>query len=666
MRDILRRVQDEYFEDFMPTVEELPSRVSVIGDGGEFGGKAKGAVVDAVLKEASEDGIAGEYSHLVDVPMSTVVLTCVFDDFMADNNLWPQLSEVDHKRAQQLIEAGDFRPEVREALKDLVQIMDYPLAVRSSSTFEDNRHHPTSGLYLTLFTANRGSVEERLLRLESMIKRIYASMFGPEAVAYRKRARLAGENEKMAILIQQLIGNEYGRYFLPSFAGVGFSRNYYRWSNRLKTRDAVIRLVCGLGVRAVEGDYARLFSVGLPDVRPEGQGADAILRSSQKMVTVLDREDDEIISVHIDDLLRETDADGVKAACSLYDPRDMMLKRMPRGTRFTGAPRGQRPVITFADLVKQGTPLVEILKEVVERSEKTLAVEADCEFAVTVHPDFGPNKPDALRLYKVQTRPLGARRENRNLECPPPEQFRQILLTSNRIIGNGVINNLDRLVYVDPDNYLSVYNDKERLGKLIWALGKINQEYEGKETGYLLMGPGRWGTRNRQSGVPVAYGDISNASVVVECITPHFVPVFSYGNHFFKNLFLNNNERLVFYFQVNLEKDRKGGIGPLLEESNAGEVYEPGADWATGAARQADDGFDDGANGGDRGYGGSARGGNGWPAKSFADMEWLTANNEPHPDNPDVRIVQIPERERFWVVAHGQEGVGIAGWLKQD
>ncbi|MFQ6034096.1 MAG: PEP/pyruvate-binding domain-containing protein, partial [Candidatus Bipolaricaulia bacterium] len=269
---------------------QLPSGVRLIGEG-HVGGKAAGIIF---VKEQMERAPLTPYDDLITFPDSTVLTTAVYDEFIAKNRLAAVVEakcrgELSFEELIAEFLAAALPQWVLRELREFLARERRPLVVRSSSLVEDDPHHSFAGIYLSEFLPNTGALEERLRNLISSIKRVYASTFGENARAYRKRHGLPWEGEKMAVLLQNMVGSHYpGKKFYPLVSGVAFSRNFYPWTERLKQEDGVARVVIGVGTRAVGRAYARVFSPKLPGLHPEGTAPEEVIRYAQEIVDVLD------------------------------------------------------------------------------------------------------------------------------------------------------------------------------------------------------------------------------------------------------------------------------------------------------------------------------------------------------------------------------------------
>jgi len=501
--------------------DSVPNNVWLIGTG-QVGGKARGLLF--VMDHLAHGGRLTEYDELVRFPDSLIVTTDVFDAFMEENNLQESVlagcrKEITLDELRERIVAAACPAAVREELSRFLQEEHRPLVVRSSSLMEDDPNHSFAGIYLSEFLANTGALPERLDALIAAIKQVYASTFGPNARAYRKRHHLPWQQEKMAILIQNMIGQDYPHnLFYPLIGGVAFSLNFYPWSNRLKPEDGVVRLVVGVGTRAVGREYARVFSPVAPGLRPEGSDAGTIVRYSQETVDVLDMQ----LGILASTRLTELDNPLLRTICSVVDPEGTLSEPS------FNLPPGRRYVASFSRLIENDLtmPFTPLVRELSTGLQNLFELPIDVEFAV----DF-PASADGHEnplFYLLQARPLGGRPEHRRVRLPssPPEKT---LLVCQQVLGNGKQEQIRHLIFVDPRTYRL-----EDAYSIARKVGEIDQRLEGEP--YILMGPGRWGTTNPQWGVPVQYNEITGATVIVEMATESFAPELSYGTHFYADM----------------------------------------------------------------------------------------------------------------------------------
>ncbi len=517
---------------------DLPSQVELIGRG-EVGGKAGGIIY---IKKRMEDAPLTSYDHRILFPDSLVLTTEVYDHFIQDNRLADSVyakcsGEITFdEMAKGFLTARLPRWAVLR-LRDFLKEERRPLAVRSSALMEDSPNHSYAGVYLSEFLANVGSLEKRLQELISSIKRIYISTFGDRAKAYRKKHGLPWEDEKMAVLIQNMIGSHYpGNMYYPLVGGVAYSRNFYPWTDRLSKEDGVARLCVGVGTQAVSREYARVFSPKLPALRPEGSNPEEIIRYAQERVDVLDMDKETFHEVplsslanpHFPKVVKVVNQDNTLSDYSRFDKDDKRL------------------IATFDQLIKYSrfSSLTPILKSLLAKLEELFNTNIDLEFALDFanrdklaklmdpekqkaqDKDF-PQRDEVDLFYLLQVRRLGSHEEFRPIHLPEVTE-EKVLLRANNVLGNGYKLDLKHLIFVDPKEY---HHSKGH--QMAREVGKIDRKIGG---GYILIGPGRWGTSNPQLGVPTRYGEISGASVVVEMATGRFSPELSYGTHFYADM----------------------------------------------------------------------------------------------------------------------------------
>lgn len=498
----------------------MPENVRLLG-GGEIGGKARGLLF--VIDHLKQGGRLTSYDHLLRFPDSLIIRTDVFDAFMSENGLNEAVlarcdREISHEELESRIISARFPDDVREQLRGFLASERRPLVVRSSSLMEDNAEHSFAGIYLSEFLVNTGEDEERLEALISSIIRVYASTFGQNARAYRKRHNLDWREEKMAILIQNMIGRHYALdLFYPLIGGVGFSLNFYPWSDRLSSEDGVARLVVGVGTRAVGREYARVFSPRLPGLRPEGSDQRAVIKYSQETVDVLDMKKRALSQTKLPLLKNPL----LSVVCSVVDADGVLSEPI------SDLPPGDRYIATFERLISNNSlmPFTPMLRELLAALEDLFERPIDIEFAVNFPADGDDGTP---LFYLLQARPLGGRSQHRIIRIPQVTRERTLLM-SGRVLGNGSRKRIHDLIFVDPATYRW-----EQAHSIAREVGRIDEELNGRE--YILIGPGRWGTSNPQLGVPVQYGEIAGAKVIVEMATEEFSPELSYGTHFYADM----------------------------------------------------------------------------------------------------------------------------------
>lgn len=501
--------------------------------GGKVGGKAAGMLLALrILKETAPPEVRDSFK----IPESYFLGSDVFYNFMSLNGLmhWndQKYKTEDEIRADFPIicaefSKGKFPPEIQKRLKDLVKKAGKtPLIVRSSSLLEDNFGTSFAGKYDSVFCPNQGTPEENLSALNNAITHVYASSVNPNALMYRHHNNLADYDERIAILIQFVEGEHFGRYYLPHGAGVAFSRNLYRWSPQIRQEDGFLRLVWGLGTRAVDqvaDDYPRLVALSHPLLHPTAD-VRSIRRYSQHSLDVIDMEANKFRTIPASEVLNPR-----------YPPLRYIVQVDQDG--YLGIMRSnmvkpENLVITFEGLLAR-TPFPERMREALELLETHYDSPVDTEFTVEV---LDPNtlKPDVL-ITLLQCRPQSHIQGSNQAQLPRELREKDIIFSTQRMVPQGIVEGIRYVLFVSPEGYFNISTQAERT-KLERAIGRLNAAL--KEETFLAVGPGRWGTSTPDLGIHVTYGDIYNARSLVE-LSGESVgtsPEPSFGTHFFQDL----------------------------------------------------------------------------------------------------------------------------------
>jgi hypothetical protein len=422
---------------------------------------------------------------------------------------------------------GKFPPAIVEQFRN---ILDYfgqaPIIVRSSSLLEDSFGNAFAGKYRSEFCPNQGSPEDRLQAFLRAVKLVYASALNPDALSYRRRRGLGESDEQMAILVQRVSGMSYAGCFFPSLAGVAFSRNLYAWSNRIDPEKGMIRLVFGLGTRAVDrvgGDYPRMIAVSHPQLRPEV--GHKIARYSQHLVDLLDLKARQFVTRPLPQVLAHRDYPNLHMLVSVMSDDHIAD---PITNRVDGPPDDL--VLTFNNLIRR-TDFVRIVGGMLTKLERAYGRPIDTEFTASVDSDRG------IRVNLLQCRPLWLPGSSGPVTVPSSIPRERTLFRSSRMVSGGVVSNIRYILYVDPLRYGAIesVDVKKTLGRVVGRVNECPLVAEGK---VIMMGPGRWGSGNIELGVNVGYADIDNTSVLVEIAREEagHVPEVSYGTHFFQDL----------------------------------------------------------------------------------------------------------------------------------
>ncbi|MEQ2129083.1 PEP/pyruvate-binding domain-containing protein [Caldanaerobacter subterraneus KAk] len=486
---------------------------------GSIGGKASGlSFAEEVLEKYYKD-----FKGTVKIPESFFIATDYYEMFLEYNRLEDIDENTPYEEAEIRFKEAEFPPKYKKMLKEILQVMDYPLAVRSSSLLEDNIKYSFAGKYYTTFISNRGTERERLKQLEKAIKEVYLSVYGPDAVTYRKK-HASGQRELMGVIVQRLIGSQKGIYFYPDVSGVGFSRNYRRWTDRIKIEDGVVRLVFGLGTKCTGRGYARIFSLTNLRLRPEGNNPQEIAKNSQEAFDVLNLMTGELETYDINDVPQFLSYHPrISDIAQVYLRKDNAILDLNMLSSKGGL---EKYIFTFENFPRRHKAFFNTVSALFKCLESEMKVPVDIEFTYDL---------ETGKFYLVQARPLSSYETFRKVHIPKDIDKRCVLLKGDRMLTNGVLKNIKYIVYVDHEVY-SNYKDKHEIARII---GRINKSLGDR---YILVGPGRWGSSNPYLGVPVIYNEISNAAMIVELGIKNgdFMPELSYGTHFFADLDADN------------------------------------------------------------------------------------------------------------------------------
>ena len=511
----------------------LGIRDRLIGSG-QIGGKAAGMLL--ARRILTEENGEEDFSQLLEAHDSFYVGSDVFFTFLVNNDLFRlrlQLTRSSHISRDEFEEVegrfleGKFPPEIIEQFGNMLDYFGQaPIIVRSSSLLEDSFGNAFAGKYRSEFCANQGSSEERLEAFLKAVKLVYASALNPDALSYRRAMGMEDRDEQMAILVQRVSGMPYKKYFFPCLAGVACSRNLYAWTDRINAEKGLIRLVFGLGTRAVNrvgNDYPRMIAVSHPELRPE-YGV-RIARYSQWEVDLLDLEKNEFATVSLMDVLADRDYPNLRLLVSLLADGYLI-------DPFTGRLDGssQTFVLTFNNLISR-TDFVKIMDAMLTRLEKAYGHPLDTEFTASL------DNSGHVRFNLLQCRPMTIPGSVGPMAFPDNLSKEHILFKSSRAISGGTISDIRYILYIDPKRYAAVesMDVKKSLGRIV---GLVNEHSKIKEGKIIMMGPGRWGSSNIDLGVNATYADINNASVLIEMAREEagHLPEFSYGTHFFLDL----------------------------------------------------------------------------------------------------------------------------------
>ncbi len=509
--------------------------------GGRLGGKAAGLILaHSILQEAKRERRL-KVDHIV--PTSYFLPSNGILEFIEYNDL-DELINVKYKTPEEvreefplverLFKSGSFPPTIHKGLEEMLYaIGEVPLVVRSSSLLEDRIGHAFSGKYKSLFISNKGTLEKRLAALENAIAEVYASIFHPDPIEYRRERGLIDFQEQMGVLIQKVVGREAGGMLFPVFAGVAFSRCEMRWSPRIRHTDGMARLVLGLGTRAVDrtvNDYPVLVALEQPALRAV-QRPDEVYRYSQHDVDVIDLRESQFESQPLAKFMRRVGRaiPNMARIFSLY--RDDQILPMV-GVLAQLDP--SELVVTFDGLLR--SPFPRELKSMLDILEEGLGEPVDVEFA-----------HDGESFFMLQCRALSRGASAQRVEVPLEVPEKDKVFTANRYVQMGQARDLEYVVLIDPRDYERL-ETREQMLRVARTVGAVNKALPQKK--FLLMGPGRWGSRGDiRLGVPVTYSDICRTAILVEIARKKgsYLPDVSFGTHFFNDLVESGIHYLPLY-----------------------------------------------------------------------------------------------------------------------
>ncbi len=447
----------------------------------------------------------------------------------------PETIKNEYSFIEYIFKNSHFPPESLFAFNKILDEMSgKPLIVRSSSLLEDSFEASFSGKYKSLFITNIGTREERLASLINAIAEVFASTFGPDPIEYRRERGLIDFREEMGVLIQEVVGNRIGRYFMPSFAGVAYSYNEFRWSPRLRLEDGVIRIVAGLGTRAVDrtmNDYPTLISPGQPGLKVNSM-ADDLLRYSQHYVDVINMDKNRFETIKFSDLIAEGKGflPAIEKIVSFYRS-GTIVDPVSSIADFSK----EELVITFNNLVST-TKFIPQIKEILLELQEAFQSPVDVEFA-----------SDGEKLYLLQCRPQSRFSKHNVIRIPHGIPKESIIFSAGEFVNTGLVKNIEYVVYIDGNSFSSLPTAND-IYEIVKIVGLLNRMLPRKR--FILIGPGRWGSRGDiKLGVPVIYSDINNSSMLIEVARQKhgYVPELSFGTHFFQDLVEANIMYLPLY-----------------------------------------------------------------------------------------------------------------------
>ena len=510
------------------------SNFARIGDG-SLGGKGRGlAFIGAMVKRyprLEQDNFA------VTIPKTVVICTDIFDEFMETNGLYPvALSDNDDETILRYFLRASLPKKLIEDLMAFFDVVKGPIAIRSSSLLEDSHYQPFAGIYSTYMVPKIEEKYDMLRTVSDAIKAVYASVFYRDSKAYMTATSNLIDQEKMAIVLQEVVGTRYGDHFYPTISGVARSLNFYPIGNE-KAEDGIANIALGLGKYIVDGGQTLRFSPRHPHSILQMSTMDFALKETQTRFYALDLKNmAERFSV--DDAfnlvkLRVKDADkegSLRYIVSTYDPYDQIIR--------DGYYPGGRKIISFCNILQHDVfPLATTLDHLLGIGQQEMGRPVEIEFAVNI--DL--NDPKKATFYLLQIRPIVDNKEVMD-EDLTLVQNEETILSSTSVLGHGIVSDVQDVVYVKTGAFNSANTQA-----IAYEIERVNRGFTEGEKGYVLVGPGRWGSSDPWLGIPVKWPHISNARVIVECGLENYRVDPSQGTHFFQNL----TSFGVGYFTIN-------------------------------------------------------------------------------------------------------------------
>lgn len=510
------------------------SNFARIGDG-SLGGKGRGlAFIGAMVKRYPK---LEHENFMVTIPKTVVVCTDIFDEFMETNGLYPvALSDNDDEIILRYFLRASLPSKLIEDLMAFFDVVKGPIAVRSSSLLEDSHYQPFAGIYSTYMVPKIEEKYDMLRTVSDAIKAVYASVFFRDSKAYMTATSNLIDQEKMAVVLQEVVGSRYGDHFYPTLSGVARSLNFYPIGNE-KAEDGIANIALGLGKYIVDGGQTLRFSPRHPHNILQMSTMDLALRETQTRFYALDLKNlAECFSV--DDAfnllklsVKDADADGaLRYIVSTFDPYDQIIR--------DGYYPGGRKILSFCNILQHDVfPLASTLDYLLGIGQKEMGRPVEIEFAVNID----QADPKRATFYLLQIRPIVDNKEvmDEDLSLVRNEDT---LLSSTSVLGHGVVGDVYDVVYVKTGSFNSANTQA-----IAYEIERINRGFTDREQGYVLVGPGRWGSSDPWLGVPVKWPHISNARVIVECGLENYRVDPSQGTHFFQNL----TSFGVGYFTIN-------------------------------------------------------------------------------------------------------------------
>jgi len=529
------------------TLEDLVEIKKRLIGTGFIGGKSVGMLLarNILLKDTTFD-----WAEQLEVHDSFYIGSDVFYSYIVQNGWWKLL--MDQKTDKGYFEAakelrhkmlhGIFPDEVKEQFQLMLEYFGQsPIIVRSSSLLEDAFGNAFAGKYESYFCANQGTPTLRYNNFEEAVRKIFASTMNVDALTYRRQRGLAKLDEQMALLVQRVSGSHRQYYFFPDLAGVGLSYNAFVWQKEMNPRAGMLRIVFGLGTRAVnrvENDYPRIVALDAPLMKPYAKQED-MQRFSQREVDILNLKENEFQSVPLPEVLNEKYEEHME----LFAERDLAAMEF---LRFKGGKINDVWMLTFDDLLS-GTPFAAVMSGMLKKLEQIYRYPVDIEFTVNFNAD------GKFKINLLQCRPFQTKGHYSRMDLPEKISKSKILLRQDaNFMGGSIYLAISRIIYIDPQGYAKLPPaEKYEVARLVGKLNKMIGKREKMPT--ILLGPGRWGTTTPAMGVPVTFSEINNIAAIGEIAYQDgsLVPDLSFGTHFFQDMV----EMDIFYMAIYPERE---------------------------------------------------------------------------------------------------------------
>jgi hypothetical protein len=528
------------------TLEDLIEIKERLIGTGFIGGKAAGMLL---ARNILRQDTSVKWSRHLELHDSFYIGSDIFYSYIVQNGWWQDF--MSHKTRENYFESaaqlqrkmlkGKFPEEIRERFQLMLEYYGQsPIIVRSSSLLEDAFGNAFAGKYESYFCANQGTPEERYEKFEEAVRKIFASTMNIDALTYRMQLGLDQSDEQMALLVQRVSGSYRKNYYFPELAGVGLSYNTFVWQKGIDPRAGMLRLVFGLGTRAVnrmENDYPRIVALDAPLVKPYAKREDAG-RFSQHKVDVLNLDENRFETLSMEQVVK----DDLEEHWELIGSKDIdageIMKASGKNTEAW--------ILTFDELLSS-TEFSDLMSKMLKQLEKVYDYPVDIEFTANF------NAQGKLQINLLQCRPFQTRGHRNRVEIPDKiEEGKIFLRQEGNFMGGSVYQDVALIIYIDPNGYVKLpLAAKYDIARLV---GKINKTISRDAMPTILFGPGRWGTTTPEMGVPVTFSEINNIAAIAEIAYKEgsLIPDLSFGTHFFQDLVEMN----IFYMAIYPEKEK--------------------------------------------------------------------------------------------------------------